>query len=105
MTVLMHNPKQKILTESRSQSRKMSCTLMKFMDVSPLVHSEDRERLKNVAFLVDIVAARASLLAKPCIRMAPVSTFCAMATASPLVSHFTLSSNASTYIYHRTMIW
>ena len=85
-----------MLTESPSQSRKMSWTLMKFMDVSPFVHREDRERLKNVAFLVDIVFARASLLAKPCIRMAPVSTFCAIATANPLLSHFTLSSNVST---------
>jgi len=92
---------QDMLTESRSQSRKMSCTLMKFMDVSPFVHNEDRERLKNVAFLVDIVFARASLLANPCIRMAPVSTFCAIATANPLLSHFTLSSNVSTWFFDK----
>lgn len=63
------------LTESRSQSRKISQMLMKFMEVSPFVHRDDLDRLKNVALRVDIVLAKASLLANPCIKIAPVSTF------------------------------
>lgn len=83
-------------TESRSQSRKMLMTLMKFLEVSPFVHNEDRDRLKKVAFRDKMVVARASRLANPCIRIAPVSTFWAMATANPLLSHLTLSNKVST---------
>lgn len=63
------------LTESRSQSRKISQTLMKFIEVSPFVHKVDRDLLKNVAFLEEMVVERASLLTNPCIKTAPVSTF------------------------------
>lgn len=69
---------------------------MKLLDVSPLVHKVDLDRLKNVAFRELMVVERASLLTKPCINIAPVSTFCAIATANPLSSHFMLSNNLST---------
>lgn len=69
---------------------------MKLLDVSPLVHKVDLERLKNVAFREEMVVDKASLLIKPCISIAPVSTFCAIATANPLSSHFIRSNKLST---------
>lgn len=63
------------LTESRSQSMKMSWILMKFMEVSPFVQREDLDRLKKVALREEMVIAKASLLMNPCIKTAPVSTF------------------------------
>lgn len=69
---------------------------MKLLEVSPLVHKADLDRLKNVALREVMVVERASLLAKPCINTAPVSTLCAIATANPLSSHLMPSSNLST---------
>ena len=69
---------------------------MKLLDVSPLVHKVDLDLLKNVALREVRVVDRASLLAKPCINTAPVSTFWAIATANPFSSHFMRSNKLST---------
>ena len=56
-------------------------------------HSCCLERLKKHAFLCCNVYAIARRLAKPCIKIAPVSTSCAMATTSPFLSYFNPSRN------------
>ena len=56
-------------------------------------HSCCLERLKKHAFLCCKVYAIARRLAKPCIKIAPVSTSCAMATTSPFLSYFNPSRN------------
>ena len=66
---------------------------MKFEELSPLHHSCCLERLKKHAFLCCNVYAIARRLAKPCIKIAPVSTSCAMATTSPFLSYFNPSRN------------
>ena len=66
---------------------------MKFEELSPLHHSCCLERLKKHAFLCCKVYAIARRLAKPCIKIAPVSTSCAMATTSPFLSYFNPSRN------------
>ena len=43
-----------------------------------------------------IVADNASRFTKPCIKIAPVSTCWAIPTANPFLSHFNVSSSAST---------
>lgn len=69
---------------------------MKLLEVSPLIHKVDLDRLKKVALREEMVVDKASLLINPCISIAPVSTFCAIATANPLSSHFMRSNKLST---------
>jgi len=84
------------MSESLSQSMCTLLTLMKLPLVSPLVHCAWREREKNVAFFAVMVVRTAVRSANPCIKIAPVSTSCAIATTRPLSSYFRPSRNAST---------
>ena len=73
----------------------MDFTEMKLPEVSPLVHCACLLREKKVALRLVIVERTAVRSAKPCMRIAPVSTSWAMATTKSLSSYFRPSRNFS----------